>query len=85
MNIITTFPYLMIFGQDMVYWTGILSGIILLLLIASAIIKQFNKREFIKHRPFATKYHHILGWTLLVLIVIHFILAVLEFNFHIFL
>ncbi len=85
MKIITNTPYLLIFGQDLVYWTGMIGGVLFLILIISAIIKKFNLKIWKNHQIMATKYHHWLGWITLAILLIHTILAIIQFNFHIFL
>ncbi len=82
-SIIITKPFIFIFGQDLVYWSGMLAAIVMILLLVSAIYKQINTKFFVKNRPFMTKYHKWLGWILTILIVIHLILAIIQFNFHI--
>ena len=82
--IITNVPYLLIFGQDIVYWTGMIGGCAFMVVIVSALIKQYNASIWIKYQIPMTKLHHIFGWSSVALLIIHTILAILQFNFHIF-
>jgi len=74
-------PFIIFLGNDIVWWTGILSGFFFLLLLCTAIIKQFNVKGWIKYQIPSTKLHHWFGWLCAGFLLIHFILAILAFNF----
>ena len=74
----------LIFGNDLVWWTGVIGGIFFLLLIITALVKQYNYNIFMKWQIPLTPLHHWFGWITLGFLTTHFILAIFQFNFHVF-
>jgi len=70
-------------GQDLVWWTGMLGGFFSVLLVVSALVKQYNSKFFIKWQIPLTPIHHWCGWLAVGFLTIHFLLAVFVFNFHV--
>ena len=73
-----------ILGNDLVWWTGMLSGLFFLLLLVTALVKQYNWKIFMRWQVPLTPLHHWFGWIAVGCIVIHVILAVLAFNFNVY-
>jgi len=73
-----------ILGNDLVWWTGMLSGLFFFLLIITTLVKQYNWKPFMKWQIPLTPLHHWFGWLSLGFIMIHVLLAVLQFNFHVY-
>lgn len=71
-------------GNDLVWWTGIIGGVLFLLLIITALVKQYNYNIFMKWQIPLTPLHHWFGWLAFGTLFIHFLLAILQFNFHVF-
>ena len=74
----------LILGNDLTWWTGILGGVFALLLLITAIVKQYNWKIFMKWQIPFTPLHHWFGWIAVGFLSIHFLLAILEFNFHVY-
>lgn len=73
----------LIFGNDLVWWTGMIAGVFFGLLIVTAIVKQYNWKMFMKYQIPLTPLHHWFGWIATGLLAIHVLLAVFQFNFHV--
>lgn len=73
-----------ILGNDLVWWTGMLGGFFFLVLIITALVKQYNWKIFMRLQISLTPLHHWAGWLALGSLSIHVLLAVLQFNFHVF-
>ena len=58
----------LIFGNDLVWWTGVIGGIFFLLLIITALVKQYNYNIFMKWQIPLTPLHHWFGWITLGLV-----------------
>jgi hypothetical protein len=74
----------LILGNDLVWWAGVIGGFFFLLLITTALVKQFNWKIFMKWQVPLTPLHHWFGWLTLGFLSIHFLMALLQFNFHVF-
>ena len=72
-----------ILGNDLVWWTGILSGVFFFLLMITVVVKQYNWKMFMKWQIPFTPLHHWFGWLACGMLMIHFILAIFQFNFHV--
>ncbi len=73
-----------ILGNDLVWWTGILGGFFSLLLLVTAIVKQYNWKIFLRWQIPLTPLHHWFGWIAVGFLAIHFLLAIFQFNFHVY-
>jgi len=73
-----------ILGNDLAWWVGILGGICFLVLIFTAFVKQYNWKIFMKWQVPLTPVHHWSGWLTLGFLFVHFLLTILQFNFHVF-
>ncbi|MBI5798573.1 MAG: hypothetical protein HZB10_01410 [Candidatus Yonathbacteria bacterium] len=71
-------------GHGLVWWTGIVGGFFFLLLIISALVKQYNYNIFMKLQIPLTPLHHWFGWLCLGILGIHFILALFSSVFYVF-
>jgi hypothetical protein len=72
------------FGNDLTWWTGILGGVFFFLLIITALVKQYNWKIFMRWQIPLTPLHHWFGWIALGFLAIHVLLAILQFNFHVY-
>ena len=72
-----------ILGNDLVWWTGVLSGVVFLALLTTGVVKQYNWKIFMRWQVKLTPLHHWLGWILVGMLSIHVTLAVLAFNFNV--
>ena len=72
-----------ILGNDVVWWTGMLGGLFSVLLLFTAVVKQFNWKIFMRWQVPLTGYHHWFGWLAVGFLCIHALLAVFQFNFHV--
>lgn len=70
-----------IFGQDLTWWTGMLGGLFMVLLIITSIVKQFNWKVFMPYQIKLTVWHHWFGWLMFGFLAIHMLLAIFQFNF----
>lgn len=73
----------LILGNDLVWWSGMISGIFFVLIVITAIVKQFNWKVFMRWQIPFTPLHHWFGWIATGSLAIHVLLAVLQFNFHV--
>ena len=71
-------------GNDLVWWTGILGGVFFVLLVITAAVKQYNFNIFMKWQVRLTSLHHWFGWLSVGFLLLHFLLAIFQFNFHVF-
>lgn len=74
----------LIFGNDLVWWTGIIGGAFFFLLIITAFVKQYNWKPFMRWQIKLSPLHHWFGWLCLGILSIHALLAILQFNFSVF-
>lgn len=72
-----------ILGNDLTWWTGVAGGAFLLLLLLTALVKQYNWRIFMPFQITLTPYHHWFGWLAVGFLAIHALLAILQFNFNV--
>jgi hypothetical protein len=71
-------------GNDLAWWTGMAGGFFFLLLGITAIVKQYNWKIFMRWQIPLTPLHHWFGWLATGFLSIHVLLAVLQFNFHVY-
>ncbi len=71
-------------GNDLVWWTGVIGGVFFLLLVITAVIKQFNWKIFMKYQVKLTPHHHWFAWLAFGILTIHSLLAILQFNFNVY-
>ena len=71
-------------GNDLVWWTGILGGVFFVLLVITAAVKQYNFNIFMKWQVRLTSLHHWFGWLTVGFLLLHFLLAIFQFNLHVF-
>ncbi len=72
-----------LFGNDLVWWTGMAGGLFSFLLLGTAIVKQYNWNIFMRWQIPLTPLHHWFGWLAVGFLSIHVLLAVFQFNFHV--
>jgi hypothetical protein len=71
-------------GHGLVWWTGMLGGFFFLLLIITALVKQFNYNIFMGWQIPLTPLHHWFGWLAFGLLFVHFLLALFSSVFMVF-
>ncbi len=74
----------LILGNDLVWWTGMISGLFFGLLMITVVVKQYNWKIFMKYQVPLTPLHHWFGWIACGGLAIHVLLAILQFNFHVY-
>jgi hypothetical protein len=72
-----------ILGNDLTWWTGVAGGVFMLLLLVTALVKQYNWRIFMPLQIALTPYHHWFGWLAAGFLAIHSLLAILQFSFNV--
>ncbi len=71
-------------GNDITWWTGMIGGFFFLVLVGTALIKQYNWKPFMRWQIRSTRLHHWMGWVALGFLAIHVLLAVFQFNFNVY-
>ena len=71
-------------GHGLVWWTGMAGGVFFLLLIITALTKQYNYNLFTKFQVPFTSYHHWFGWLCFGILLVHFLLALFSSVFFVF-
>lgn len=71
-------------GHGLVWWTGMVGGFFFLLLIITALTKQYNYNVFTKVQVPLTPYHHWFGWLCFGILLVHFLLALFSSVFFVF-
>lgn len=81
----TTMQSMTIFmGHGLVWWTGMVGGFFFLLLIITALTKQYNYNIFTKVQVPLTPFHHWFGWLCFGIFLVHFLLALFSSVFFVF-
>ena len=71
-------------GHGLVWWTGMTGGFFFLLLIITALIKQYNYNLFMRMQIPLTPLHHWFGWLCFGILLIHFIFSLFSSVFSVF-
>ena len=73
-----------ILGFSITWWTGVLGGAFCVLLLLTAVIKQYNWKMFMRWQIPMTPLHHWFGWIAAGFLAIHALLAILQSSFHVY-
>ncbi|OIP66556.1 MAG: hypothetical protein COV32_00560 [Candidatus Yonathbacteria bacterium CG10_big_fil_rev_8_21_14_0_10_43_136] len=77
-------PMTIFMGHGLVWWTGMVGGFFFLLLIITALTKQYNYNIFTKFQIPLTPFHHWFGWLCFGILLVHFLLALFSSVFFVF-